>query len=435
MKCNTTSSRGLWRLFFRRLWVSAFIGLRYTRAKRRNQFISFVSGFSFVGMALGTLSLIVVMSVMNGFDAEIKHRLLKVVPHGLFEAEQPILEWKTLQQTLQTHEAVVATEPYVSGFGMVSYQRSLHGVALQGLLPDKALSATLEPNMLLGSLEQLQPGQYNVVMGRLLARALGVTTGDKINLTLPQLNVTPAGIFPRMKRFTLVGVFEVGAQVDQNLLLLHLTDAQKLLRLGAGVSGVSIQTTDMYKAAQVVDSLNKKLSRKVTPHLTQVTGKDWSQTQGSLFAAVKMEKTVVSLLLMVVIAVAAFNIISSLVLMVADKRTDIAVLRTLGFTRHQIMNVFVVQGFAIGATGVAIGALVGVAVASYIGGLVALWESLTGILLFDPNVYFISQLPADVQWSDVLLVMLVGLLLSFLSTLYPAYRASQVEPAEALRYE
>jgi len=227
----------------------------------------------------------------------------------------------------------------------------------------------------------------------------------------------------------------VGAQVDQNLLLLHLTDAQKLLRLGAGVSGVSIQTTDMYKAAQVVDSLNKKLSRKVTPHLTQVTGKDWSQTQGSLFAAVKMEKTVVSLLLMVVIAVAAFNIISSLVLMVADKRTDIAVLRTLGFTRHQIMNVFVVQGFAIGATGVAIGALVGVAVASYIGGLVALWESLTGILLFDPNVYFISQLPADVQWSDVLLVMLVGLLLSFLSTLYPAYRASQVEPAEALRYE
>jgi len=435
MKCNTTSSGGLWRLFFRRLWVSAFIGLRYTRAKRRNQFISFVSGFSFVGMALGTLSLIVVMSVMNGFDAEIKHRLLKVVPHGLFETEQPLLAWTALQQVLQTHGAVLSTEPYVSGFGMVSYQRSLHGVALQGLFPNNALATTLAPNMIVGSLEQLQAGQYNVVMGRLLARFLGVTTGDKISLTLPQLNVTPAGIFPRMKRFTVVGVFEVGAQVDQNLLLLHLTDAQKLLRLGTGVSGVSIQTTDMYEAVQVVDNLNQKLANSIDPNLSQITGKDWSQTQGSLFAAVKMEKTVVSLLLMVVIAVAAFNIISSLVLMVADKRTDIAVLRTLGFTRNQVMNVFVVQGFAVGATGVAIGTLLGVAVASSIGELVALWETLTGILLFDPNVYFISQLPADVQWPDVLLVVLVGLLLSFLSTLYPAYRASKVEPAEALRYE
>lgn len=435
MKSNRTLSGDACRLFFRRLRVSAFIGLRYTRAKRRNQFISFVSGFSFFGMALGTLSLIVVMSVMNGFDAEIKHRLLKVVPHGLFEAEQPMSQWRELQQQLELHDDVVASEPYVSGFGMVSYERSLHGVALQGLLPGKTLAATLTPNMLVGSLEQLQAGQYNVVMGRLLARALGVAIGDKISLTLPQLNVTPAGIFPLMKRFTLVGVFEVGAQVDQNLLLIHLEDAQKLLRLGSGVSGVSIKTTDMYKATTVVASLNQQLKSGDDDLFAEVVGKDWSQTQGSLFTAVKMEKTVVSLLLMVVIAVAAFNIISSLVLMVADKRTDIAVLRTLGFTRYQVMNVFVVQGFSVGATGIAIGAVLGVLLASYIGGLVALWESLTGILLFDPNVYFISQLPAVVQWPDVLLVVTIGLLLSFLSTLYPAYRASRIEPAEALRYE
>jgi len=308
MKPNTTSLGSLCRLFFRRLKVSAFIGLRYTRAKRRNQFISFVSVFSFVGMALGTLSLIVVMSVMNGFDAEIKHRLLKVVPHGLFETQQPMKEWLNLQQFLQTHDDVVASEPYVSGFGMISYERSLHGVALQGLLPDNALATILKPSMLVGSLEELQAGQYNVVMGRLLARVLGVTIGDKISLTLPQLNVTPAGIFPRMKRFTLVGVFEVGAQVDQNLLLIHLADAQKLLRLGETVSGVSIQTSDMYEAVGVVANLNAQLKRNDDPRLSKVIGKDWSQTQGSLFAAVKMEKMVVSLLLMVVIAVAAFNI-------------------------------------------------------------------------------------------------------------------------------
>ena len=419
-------------LFLHRLWVSGFIGLRYTRAKRRNQFISFVSGFSFIGMALGTLALIVVMSVMNGFDQEIKQRLLKVVPHGLFEAQQPVTQWLALSERLQQHQLVLSAEPYVSGFGMVSYERSMHGVALQGMLPDKALAQTLAPTMLVGSLEQLQSGSYNVVIGKLLARYLGVTTGDKISLTLPQLSVTPAGIFPRMKRFTVVGVFEVGAQVDQGLMLVHLQDAQKLMRLGKAVSGVSVQTLDMYDAPELVNELNRQLRAE---DQFAVTGKDWSQTQGSLFAAVKMEKTVVSLLLMVIIAVAAFNIISSLVLMVSDKRTDIAVLRTLGFTRHQVMNVFVVQGFVVGATGVLIGTLLGVVLASYIGDIIAVWENLTGILLFDPNVYFISHMPSDLQWEDVVLVVTVGLLLSFLSTLYPAYRAAKVEPAEALRYE
>lgn len=426
---STHSSLGRSGTFTQRLRLSTFIGYRYTRAKRRNQFISFVSGFSLLGMTLGTLALIVVMSVMNGFDQEIKQRLLKVVPHGLFESDQPIQEWVPLVDALEQQADVVSAEPYVSAFGMVGYERSMHGVALQGVLPEERGAQVLEPHMVMGSTQALQSGQFGVVIGRLLARYLGVAPGDKISLTLPQLMITPAGVFPRVKRFTVVGVFEVGAQVDQNLVLMHLADARKLLRLGEGVSGLSVQTVDMYSAPQVIDAINTA----AIEHLPD--GKDWSQTQGSLFAAVKMEKTVVSLLLMVIIAIAAFNIISSLVLMVADKRTDIAVLRTLGLTRQQIMQVFMVQGFVVGATGVAIGAIIGVLVAIYIGDLITFWESLTGMMIFDPNVYFISHMPSDLQWPDVLLVILVGLILSFLSTIYPAYRAAKVEPAEALRYE
>lgn len=404
------------------------IGLRYIRAKRRNQFISFISGFSLLGMTLGVMALIIVLSVMNGFDREIKQRILHVIPHGFLVGKQPLANWQAIADSARQQPQVVAASPYVSGHGLVAWASALQGVEIRGVDPAGIAALDLSEYIVAGSLQALQPGEYGIVLGRLLARYLGVAMGDSVTLTLPQLSVTPAGLFPRVKRFRVVAVFEVGAQVDQNLVLIHVADAQKLYRLGNKVHGVEIKTADMYQAARVV-------RRAAAPWQKEVTPMDWSQTQGSLFAAVKMEKTVITVLLLIIVAVAAFNIISGLVLMVADKRTDIAVLRTLGLSRQQVMGIFIVQGGAIGLFGVLLGAVLGSLVAVWVGDLVTWLEHLTGLHVFDPNVYFINQLPSQWQWQDVALVASVGLVLSLLSTLYPAYRASLIEPAEALRYE
>lgn len=417
-----------------KLPLPLFIGLRYTRAKRRNQFISFVSGFSLLGMALGTLALIVVMSVMNGFDREIKQRLLQVVPHIEVFNEQGVQDWVTLRKGLVGVPQVAAVAPYVQGDVMASFERGVQGVQMRGLDPtDLRVMSSLDKHLLLGSIDDLRAGQYNIIIGRLLARYLGVGLGDKINITLPQLTVTPMGIYPRVKRFTVVGVFEVGAQVDQQLSVVHLSDAQRLFRLGEGVTGLEIKTDDMYSVSPINAAVQKQLTNIEADASLEV--RDWSQTQASLFSAVKMEKTVVSVLLMIIIAVAAFNIVSSLVLMVADKKFDIAVLRTLGLSRTQVMAIFVVQGSAVGALGVSVGGVVGSVIAQHVGAIVSTLETLTGLRVFDPNVYFISHMPSVLMTADVVLVISVGLLMSVLSTLYPAYRASCVEPAEALRYE
>ncbi|NIB41264.1 lipoprotein-releasing ABC transporter permease subunit [Pseudomaricurvus alkylphenolicus] len=413
-----------------------FIGARYTRSKRRNQFISFVSGFSLLGMTLGTLALIVVMSVMNGFDREIKQRLLQVIPHIEVIGEDGIGDWAKLRQQVESQNGILAAAPYVDGDAMVSYERGMQGVQLRGVLPqDLPRISSLSEHMVLGDTSSLAQGEYNIIIGRLLARYLGVMPGDKVTLTLPQLSVTPAGIYPRIKRFTVSGVFEVGAQVDQQLVILHLADAQKLLRTGKRVSGVELRTRDMYEAGELAKHLEGQLSQLASANSSPLTVRDWSKTQGSLFSAVKMEKTVVSVLLMIIIAVAAFNIISSLVLMVADKRFDIAVLRTLGLSRGQVMATFVVQGAITGWLGVLMGCVLGAIIAVNVGAIVSFWEQLTGLQVFDPQVYFISHMPSQLMLGDVLVVAVVGASLSLLSTLYPAYRASTVEPAEALRYE
>lgn len=416
-----------------KLSLPLFIGLRYTRAKRRNQFISFVSAFSLLGMTLGTIALIVVMSVMNGFDHEIKQRLLQVIPHVELISDDGLVHWAELQQHIELQPSVLAAAPFVNGDAMVSFERGMQGVQLRGLAPqDIPRLSSLSDHLIMGEVSDLQPGQYNILIGRLLARYLGVAPGDKVSITLPQLSVTPMGIYPRVKRFTVVGVFEIGAQVDQRLVITHLKDAQKLLRLGSSVSGIEIRTQDMYRA----DVIGKRLWQGLTAEQRgDLEVRDWSQTQGSLFSAVKMEKTVVSVLLMIIIAVAAFNIISSLVLMVADKRFDIAVLRTLGLTRRQVMAVFMVQGATIGWFGVLLGGILGAIIARYVGVIVSAFESILGLRVFDPEVYFISHIPSVLMASDVAIVIAVGLVMSVLSTLYPAYRASCVEPAEALRYE
>lgn len=410
--------------------VPLHIGLRYTRAKRRNQFISFVSAFSLVGMALGVMALIVVLSVMNGFDREMKERILSVIPHGFIDADPALDDWRPLADQVMQHPEVLGAAPYIEGFGLLNYGSGIQGIQIQGILPEAQESvAQVEAHMFLGTTDYLQPGKFGIVLGRILARQLGLALGDSVTITLPDIRITPAGVYPRVRRFTLVGVFEVRAQLDQRLALIHLDDARRLFRYrDDSVQGIQLQVEDIYRAAPVLNELATHL-----PERYRV--RDWSQTQGSLFQAVKMEKVVIAVLLGIIIAVAAFNIVSSLVLMVADKRSDIAVLRTLGLSARQIMVVFVVQGSAVGVAGTLIGAVVGCVLAWFVGPIVAFMESLLNMQVFDPSVYFISHLPSELMWQDVALTCGVALLLSFLATLYPAYRAAKIEPAEALRYE
>lgn len=405
-----------------------YIGLRYTRAKRRNQFISFVSAFSLIGMALGVTALILVLSVMNGFDREMKQRILSVIPHGFIDQQPYVNNWQTLADKVEQHPRVLASAPYISGFAMISYARGVESIQLQGIAPEEeARVSVLEQHMLVGSSYQLKSGEFGIVMGSLLARQLGLTPGDKVTLTLPDITITLGGIYPRTKRFTLVGVFEVGAQMDQSMAMIHIDDAQRLLRM-QGVQGLHIKVDDIYAAGTVMSQLQTELGEGFLV-------KDWSQTQGSLFQAVKMEKIVIAALLSIIIAVAAFNIVSSLVLMVADKRADIAVLRTLGLTARQVMAIFVVQGSAVGFAGTFIGALLGCVLALTISPLMSLIERIGGWQVFNPDVFFMSQLPSMLLWQDVVFICVIALVLSVLATLYPAYRAAQIEPAEALRYE
>lgn len=408
--------------------IPLFIGLRYTRAKRRNQFISFISGFSLLGMALGVMALIIVLSVMNGFDREMKQRILSVIPHGYVDQLPKVDDWQLLANKVNAHPHVVASAPYIASTIMLTYGGRIEAAELQAIDPvAETKVSVVDEKMLVGRLDYLQPGEYGIIMGRILASRLQLAPGDKIRVTSPEINMTPLGAFTRTRNFTLMGVFEVGAEVDTRLAMIHIDDAKTFLRV-PGVQGLHVKTTDMFLAPQVMTELRQELGESV-----QV--KDWSQTQGSLFQAVKMEKLVVGTLLMVIIAVAAFNIVSSLILMVADKRSDIAVLRTLGLTARQVMGIFIVQGVAVGLVGISLGVILGCIIAVFVGDIVSFLESLLGLVVFDPDVYFITELPSLLLWSDVAVVCSVAFVLSVLATLYPAYRASKIEPAEALRYE
>lgn len=417
--------------------VPTLIGLRYIRAKRRNSFISFVSIFAFAGMALGVLALIVVLSVMNGFDRELKGRILRVVPHGSVTGDQPLKDWQSVNNTLANIPELIGSAPVVSGHGLLSFDARVKGIQVEGVDP------SLEPDvsdvhefMLYGELASvLEPKQYNIVLGSLLARYLRVTIGDKVSLTLPALTVTPAGVFPRTKRFTVAGVFEVGAQVDQSLAIIHIKDAQTLFRKGQAVDGVRLRFEDLYKAPSQIHKVKSALSEATArePSKTYQV-KDWSQTQGSLFQAIKMEKTMVGVMLSIIIAVAAFNIITSLIMMIAEKRSDIAVLRTMGLPASGVIKVFMVQGVSIGVVGVFIGATLGVLIAANLPSIVAWLEQALASQIFDPTVYFVTAMPSHLQWMDVAWVCAGALTISLLATCYPAYKAAQISPAEALRY-
>lgn len=408
--------------------IPFYIGLRYTRAKRRNQFISFISTFSLVGMALGVMALIIVMSVMNGFEREMKQRLLSVVPHGYIDYSPYLQDWQAVAAKVKQHPRVIGAAPYVAGDVLISYAGGVEGIQLQGILPEEENKiSVISQHMLVGSPDDLRPGEFGIIMGSLLARNLGLALGDKVEITSPDINITPAGIYPRKKNFVLVGVFEVGAQVDQQLGIIHLSDAQKFFKM-QGPQGLHVKMKDLYEASTVMSQLSTQLGKEYSVS-------DWSKTQGNLFQSVKMEKIVTGVLLNILIFIAVFNIVSSLVLMVADKRSDIAVLRTLGLTARQVMAIFIVQGCAVGFVGTIIGTVVGCIAALTINPIMSAIETIFGLHFFDPDVYFISGLPSVLLWQDVVVICCTALILSFLATLYPAYRAAKIEPAEALRYE
>ena len=409
--------------------LSMFIGIRYIGSKRKNGFLAFVSLFALLGMMLGVFALIVVLSVMNGFDRELKERILRVIPHGFLSSTTGMENWQQLASQLQGEPGLVASSPFIGGKGLIQFHDGVRGIEIQGILPDLERDVSVVANhLVVGSTDELKAGQYKIILGSLMARYLGVALGDKVSVTLPQVSVTPAGIFPRRKRFVVAGVFEVGAQVDEYLTLIHLKDAQKLFRTGNKVDGLRLKFDDIYGASQRKNQILQNLE-------SDYSLKDWSETQGNLFQAVKMEKTVVGVMLSIIIAVAAFNIITSLVMMVSEKRSDIAVLRTMGLSRWGVVGIFMVQGTLLGVMGIAIGSGVGVLTAHYLSDWIRALEKSLGIYIFDPSIYFVSYLPSVWRMEDTLVVCALALVLSFLATLYPSYRAALISPAEALRYE
>lgn len=405
------------------------IGLRYVRAKRRNHFISFISMTSMLGLMLGVAVLILVLSVMNGFDYELRTRILGMVPHTKIESRSGLVEWEALAEQLMQRERVIGAAPYVEQQGMFSVAGRNEGAMVNGIHPQWEDRVSIIGNhMRQGSLDDLQPGEWNVVLGSLLARHLGVGVGDRVTLLVPEASITPAGVFPRLKRFTVSGIFSVGADLDANLAYANIEDMQTLARLGDAVGGLRLELDDLFAAGAETRAIVNQLG-------SGYRGLDWTYSHGNLFQAIQMEKRMIALLLTVIIAVAAFNIVSTLVMVVTDKHADIAILRTIGATPRSIMGIFVVQGLAIGIIGIAIGVGLGILLALTVSDLIGWVESVFGIQFLDAGVYFISDLPSRLHWDDVRDIVAAAFGLTFLSTLYPAWRASRVQPAEVLRYE
>ncbi|WP_111412397.1 lipoprotein-releasing ABC transporter permease subunit [Billgrantia lactosivorans] len=405
------------------------IGLRYVRAKRRNHFISFISLTSMLGLMLGVAVLILVLSVMNGFDHELRTRILGMVPHTKIESRSGLVEWEALAEQLMQRERVIGAAPYVEQQGMFSVSGRNEGAMVNGIHPEwEDRVSIIGRHMRQGSLDDLQPGEWNIVLGSLLARHLGVGVGDRVTLLVPEASITPAGVFPRLKRFTVSGIFSVGADLDANLAYANIEDMQTLARLGDAVGGLRLELNDLFAAGAETRAIVNELG-------SDYRGIDWTFSHGNLFQAIQMEKRMIALLLTVIIAVAAFNIVSTLVMVVTDKHADIAILRTIGATPRSIMGIFVVQGLAIGVIGIAIGVGLGILLALTVSDLIGWVESTLGIQFLDAGVYFISDLPSRLHWDDVRDIVGAAFGLTFLSTLYPAWRASRVQPAEVLRYE
>jgi lipoprotein-releasing system permease protein len=413
------------------LQYELFIGLRYTRAKRRNHFISFISLISMLGIALGVAALITVLSVMNGFQKEVRARILSVVAHvQVTGSGGELTQWQRVAEAARRNPEVIAAAPYVNGQAMLVNEGAARGTLVRGIDPAlEARVAEVGTRMVAGRLDALQAGEFGIVLGADLARGLRVFPGDRVTVIAPQGLVTPAGVVPRLKQFRVVGLFEVGHyEYDSGLALMHLADAQRLYQLGDEVSGVRLKLADLFEARRVARELYREIGGEILIS-------DWTRSHANFFRAVEIEKTMMFIILMLIVAVAAFNVVSTLVMVVTDKQADIAILRTLGATPRSIMQVFMVQGVVIGVLGTVLGVAGGVALALNIDVVVPFLERLLKIQFLSKEVYFISELPSDLHAADVITITAVALVLALVATIYPSWRASRVRPAEALRYE
>ncbi|MDP1707651.1 MAG: lipoprotein-releasing ABC transporter permease subunit [Gammaproteobacteria bacterium] len=411
--------------------LELFVGLRYTRAKRRNHFISFISLTSILGIALGVAALITVLSVMNGFQREIREGILGMTAHAtLTGVDGTLSDWRVLENQVLQHPRIQGMAPYIEAQGMLTNAQVVSGVLVRGILPQEEPKVSyIDQKMVAGQLADLTPGSFDIVLGQALARYLGVEVGDKVTLVTPQAMVTPVGVLPRLKRFTVTGIFHVGNnEYDGNLALMHMEDAARLFQIEGKVTGVRLKLDDLFLAPTVVRDLMQILP-------AQYMGTDWTRQHVSFFRAVALEKRIMFIILTLIVAVAAFNIVSTMVMVVTDKQADIAILRTLGATPASILAIFTVQGLVIGIMGTLLGAVSGVVLALNVETLVPWIEHTFGVQFLSAEVYLISEVPSDMHWSDVISISAVAFVLSLLATLYPAWRAARCQPAEALRYE
>jgi lipoprotein-releasing system permease protein len=413
--------------------LELFIGLRYTRAKRHNHFISFISLISMLGIALGITALITVLSVMNGAVKEVRERILGMTSHATISAYEGRLDnWPVVREVAQQNPQVQGGAPFVQAEGMLANGSLVSGAIVQGVLPSEEPNVSeIDDKVVSGDLGDLEPGEFRIILGKTLANMLDLQRGDKVTVVTPQAFVTPAGILPRLKRFQVAGIFDSGMyEYDRGLALIHLKDGAKLFRLGEeNVSGVRLKLADMFQAPRVAREIARQLP--AGSYLVR----DWTQEHANYFRAVQIEKMAMFIILTLIVAVAAFNIVSTLVMVVTDKRSDIAILRTLGSSPASIMGIFMVQGVTIGVVGTVIGLIGGISLATNLDIVVPFIENLLGIKFLSPEVYLISDVPSQLIWSDVIAIAGVAFGLAILATFYPAWRASRTQPAEALRYE
>ncbi len=412
--------------------AALFIGLRYTRAKKRSHFISFISMVSLVGIALGVMVLITVLSVMNGFDKEIQKRVFSMVPPiSVSNDVNSVADWEELQKALGQMPDIKATAPYITGQVLLSYGSVVEPAIISGILPNEEKKITeVADKMVQGKLTDLHKSGFGIVLGESLAERLNANIGDKITIVTPQVTMSPAGVMPRFKRFTVVGMFRAGNgfAFDRGLGFIQLNDAQKLLGLGDNVSGLHVNLDNPYSAQKV----RQQLMTQLAPSAYITT---WADQFGELFHAIELEKTMMFFVLMLIVVVAAFNLVSTLFMVVNEKQSDIAILRTFGATPGMILQIFMVQGGLVGILGTLIGTILGILLAWNVTDLVNWLEHTFHVQFLSSNVYFVNYLPSQIEWMDVIIICVVSMILSLLATIYPAWRASKLDPVESLRYE